>query len=92
MVWTAVSLHSSVDFRQALPPLSTGSGLAVESGWWLIGFVRLWSWMRLSVREPPDADRQPALLPVGLSATILPYLFVVSSSYCSGKGKVRSRI
>ena len=25
------------------------------------------------VREPPDADRQPALLPVGLSATTLPY-------------------
>ena len=34
------------------------------------------------VREPPDADRQPALLPVGLSATILPYpffLFLFSS-------------
>ena len=26
-----------------------------------------------SVREPPNADRQPALLPVGLSATTLPY-------------------
>ena len=44
------------------------------------------------VREPPDADRQPALLPVGLSATILPYPFFISPSYCSGKGKVRSRI
>ena len=26
-----------------------------------------------SVREPPNADRQPALPPVGLSATTLPY-------------------
>ena len=26
-----------------------------------------------SVREPPNADRQPALMPVGLSATTLPY-------------------
>ena len=40
-----------------------------------------------SVREPPDADRQLALLPVGLLAKILPYPIFISL-YSSGKVKL----
>ena len=45
----------------------------------------------LSVREPPDADRQLALLPVGLSATILPYPTLIPSSV-PGKVKLKLEI
>ena len=47
---------------------------------WIGEFSGVGSWVSLtvgriwtSVEEPPDADRQLALLPVGLWETILPY-------------------
>ena len=47
-------------------------------GWLLVSVVPRWFGLTAgrtgpSVREPPNADRQPALMPVGLSATTLPY-------------------
>ena len=44
-----------------------------------------------SVREPLNADRQLALLPVGLSATILPYPTLIPSSV-PGKVKLKLEI
>ena len=57
-----------------------GSGVSLTVG-------RIWP----SVGEPPVADRQLALLPVGLLANILPYPLLNPSSNLrgsEGKGKV----
>ena len=84
--------YLSIEFCLSCNPPSrpffpTGGDLAVDQ---CVGsFVRSDAGRTGLSVESLVADRQPAFLPVGLSATILPYPFFLSSSV-PAKGKVVS--
>ena len=69
-----LSASSQPWHASAGPPMGCLGSFLVMALWFGLTVGRT----GLSVREPPDADRQLALLPVGLSATILPYPFFLS--------------
>ena len=75
-----LSASSQPWHASAGPPMGCLGSFLVMAHWFGLTVGRT----GLSVREPPGADRQLALLPVGLSATILPYPFFLSL-YSSGK-------